>query len=53
MCMVVGAALEWWLSKTVSTPGAEKGTIMDFLVVAAIAITGVGFVWYLRARTAH
>jgi hypothetical protein len=53
MYMFGSTALEWWLSKTVSTSGAEKGIIMDFLVVAAIAITGVGFVWYMRARTAH
>jgi hypothetical protein len=33
--------------------GAEKGTIMEFLFVATIAITGLGLIWYLRTRTAY
>jgi hypothetical protein len=34
-------------------PGAKKGTIMEFLVVAIVAIVGVGLYRYLRTRTAH
>jgi hypothetical protein len=52
---VYGAAtaLGWWLSSTVTTPGAKKGTIMEILVVAILAIVGFGLFRYLRTRTAH
>ncbi len=34
-------------------PGAKKGTIMEFLVVAILAIVGFGLFRYLRTRSAH
>jgi hypothetical protein len=34
-------------------PGAKKGTIMEFLVVAIVAIVGVGLFRFLRTRTTH
>lgn len=34
-------------------PGARKGTFMEFLVVAIVAIVAVGLFRYLRTRTAH
>ncbi len=34
-------------------PGAKKGTIMESLVVAIVAIVGFGLYRYLRTRTAH
>jgi hypothetical protein len=34
-------------------PGAKKGTIMEFLVVAIVAIVGFGLFRYMRTRTAH
>jgi hypothetical protein len=33
-------------------PGAKKGTNMEFLVVAIVAIAGVGLFRYLRTRSA-
>ena len=34
-------------------PGAKKGTIMEVLVVAIVAIVSFGLYRYLRTRTAH
>ncbi len=34
-------------------PGAKKGTIMEILIVAILAIVGFGLFRYLRTRTAH
>jgi hypothetical protein len=34
-------------------PGAKKGTIMEILIVAILAIMGFGLFRYLRTRTAH
>jgi hypothetical protein len=34
-------------------PRAKKGTIMEFLIVAIVAVAGVGLFRYLRTRTAH
>jgi hypothetical protein len=34
-------------------PGAMKGTIMEILVVAIVAIVSFGLYRYLRTRTAH
>ena len=34
-------------------PGAKKGTIMELLVAAIVAIVGFGLFRYLRTRTAH
>jgi hypothetical protein len=34
-------------------PGAKKGTIMEILVVAILAIVGFGLYRYMRTRTAH
>jgi len=33
--------------------GAKKGTIMEILIVAILAIVGFGLFRYLRTRTAH
>ena len=33
-------------------PGAKKGTIMEILIVAILAIVGFGLFRYLRTRTA-
>ena len=46
-------ALGWWLSSDGHHPGAKKGTIMEILVVAILAIVGFGLFRYLRTRTAH
>jgi hypothetical protein len=48
-----GTALGWWLSSAVTTPGRKKGTIMEILVVAIVAIVSFGLYRYLRTRTAH
>jgi hypothetical protein len=37
----------------VTAPGAKKGAIMEFLVVAILAIAGVGLFRFWRTRTAH
>jgi hypothetical protein len=52
---VYGAAtvLGWWLSGEGHHPGAKKGTIMEILIVAILAIVGFGLFRYLRTRTAH
>jgi hypothetical protein len=52
---VYGAAtaLGWWLSSTVTTPGPRKGTIMEILVVAIVAIVAFGLYRFMRARAAH
>jgi hypothetical protein len=34
-------------------PGAKKGTIMELLVVAIVAIVGFGLFRYMRTRSAH
>jgi hypothetical protein len=34
-------------------PGAKKGTIMEILIVAILAVVGFGLFRYLRTRTAH
>ena len=34
-------------------PGAKKGTIMEILIVAIVAIVSFGLYRYLRTRTAH
>jgi hypothetical protein len=34
-------------------PGAKKGTIMEILVVAIVAIVAFGLYRYMRTRTAH
>jgi hypothetical protein len=34
-------------------PGAMKGTIMEILVVAIVAIVSFGLYRYMRTRTAH
>jgi hypothetical protein len=34
-------------------PGAKKGTNMEFLVVAIVAIVGIGLFRYLRTRSAN
>jgi hypothetical protein len=34
-------------------PGAKKGTNMGFLVVAIVAIVGIGLFRYLRTRSAN
>jgi hypothetical protein len=33
--------------------GAKKGTTMEILVVAIVAIVGLGLFRYMRTRTAH
>jgi hypothetical protein len=45
-------ALGWWLSSTVITRG-QKGTIMEILIVAILAIVGFGLFRYMRTRSAH
>jgi hypothetical protein len=52
-CTVWATALGWWLSSTVITPGPKKGMIMEFLVVAIVAIVGFGLYRFMRTRTAH
>jgi hypothetical protein len=37
----------------VITPGLKKGTNMPFLVVAILAIAGLGLYRYNRTRNAH
>ena len=34
-------------------PGAKKGTIMEILIVAIVAIVSFGLYRYMRTRTAH
>jgi hypothetical protein len=34
-------------------PGAKKGTVMEILVVAIVAIVSFGLYRYMRTRTAH
>jgi hypothetical protein len=34
-------------------PGAKKGTIMEILILAIVAIVGFGLFRYMRTRTAH
>jgi hypothetical protein len=34
-------------------PGAKKGTVMEILVVAIVAIVAFGLYRYMRTRTAH
>jgi hypothetical protein len=34
-------------------PGAKKGTIMEILVVAIVAIVAFGLYRFMRARAAH
>jgi hypothetical protein len=36
-----------------SSPRAKKGTNMELLVVAIVAIVGLGLFRYMRTRTAH
>jgi hypothetical protein len=52
---VYGAAtaLGWWLSRRRHHPGAKKGTIMEILIVAIVAIVSFGLYRYMRTRTAH
>jgi hypothetical protein len=52
---VYGAAtaLGWWLSSTVTIPGLRKGTIMEILIVAILAVVGFGLFRYMRTRSAH
>lgn len=34
-------------------PEAKKGTIMEFIVLAAIVVVGLGIYRYMRTRSAH
>jgi hypothetical protein len=34
-------------------PGAKKGTIMEILVVAIVAVVAFGLYRFMRTRTAH
>jgi hypothetical protein len=52
-CTVWATELGWWLSSTVITPGPKEGMIMEFLVVAIVAIVGFGLYRFMRTRTAH
>jgi hypothetical protein len=42
-----------WVSSMVTAPGAKKGVLMEFLVVAIIVLAGVGLFRFWRTRTAH
>jgi hypothetical protein len=46
-------ALGWRLSPAVGHPGAKKGTTMELLVLAIVAIAGVGLYRFMRTRSAH
>jgi hypothetical protein len=57
--MFLGSGVWWGNSAGVVAvvdghhPGAKKGTIMEILVVAIVAIVAFGLYRYMRTRTAH
>jgi hypothetical protein len=46
-------ALGWWPPSAVVTPEPKEGTIMEILIVAAVALAAVGLYRYNRTHSAR